>query len=137
VVDTGAGRAVHADELDDAVGGWIAHHDLDDVLHAFEAADAAAAPVYDVSDVMHDPQYEALGTIVNVSSYDFGWLRMRNVMFRLLGTPGEVRWAGRRVGQDDDTVYAELGLSAAQIDQLRTAGTIASPLPVAGISARP
>jgi crotonobetainyl-CoA:carnitine CoA-transferase CaiB-like acyl-CoA transferase len=128
---TGAGRAAHADELDEAVGSWIARFDLDEVMRQFEAAGAAAAPVYDVSDVMKDPQYEALGSIVSVPDDDFGRLRMQNVMFRLLSTPGTVQWAARRLGQDDDEVYAELGLSNAQIDRLRAAKIIhqKSPTP--------
>jgi crotonobetainyl-CoA:carnitine CoA-transferase CaiB-like acyl-CoA transferase len=124
---TGAGRAEHADELDDAVGDWIARRDLNDVLGAFEAANAAAAPVYDVADVMRDPQYAALGSIVNLRDDELGWLRMQNVMFRLLGTPGEVRWPGRQLGQDDDAVYGELGISESRIDDLRRAGVIGMP----------
>src|SRR5690606_16184028 len=38
---TGHQRAQHADELDDAVGSWIAARSTDDVVAAFEAAEAA------------------------------------------------------------------------------------------------
>ena len=38
----------HADELDEAVGGWIARHGRDEVVAAFEQAEAAVAPVYDI-----------------------------------------------------------------------------------------
>jgi crotonobetainyl-CoA:carnitine CoA-transferase CaiB-like acyl-CoA transferase len=93
-------------------------------MRQFEAAGAAAAPVYDVSDVMQAPQYEALGTIVNVPDDDFGLLRMQNVMFRLLATPGAIHWAAHRLGQDDDDVYTELGLSSAQIERLRASKVI-------------
>ena len=44
---TGAGRAEHADELDDAVGGWIVQRSRDEVIDAFDRAQAAVAPVYD------------------------------------------------------------------------------------------
>ncbi|WP_181791858.1 CaiB/BaiF CoA transferase family protein, partial [Streptomyces phytophilus] len=53
---TGAGRARHADELDEAVGGWIARHDAAAVVAAFDEAQASVAPVYDVRDVMADEQ---------------------------------------------------------------------------------
>src|SRR5262249_5247028 len=42
---TGAGRATHVDEIDGAVAAWIAERPRADVLSAFEAADAAIAPV--------------------------------------------------------------------------------------------
>src|SRR5205823_3724616 len=121
---TGEGRAAHVQELDEAVGGWIGQRDLNAVVDAFDAAGAAAAPVYDISDVMCDPQYAALGTLVDVPDDDLGELRMQNIIFRLLSTPGQVRWAGRRIGQDDDMVYADLGVSSDQLQDLRKAGVI-------------
>ena len=39
---TGQQRAQHADELDDAVGGWIAARSTAEVIAAFEAAEAAS-----------------------------------------------------------------------------------------------
>ena len=52
---TGHQRAQHADELDDAVGTWIAARPTAEVLAAFEAAEAAIGPVYDVRGVMDRP----------------------------------------------------------------------------------
>ncbi|MFJ6292766.1 CaiB/BaiF CoA transferase family protein [Streptomyces griseoviridis] len=121
---TGARRAAHADVLDAAVGGWIAARDRDEVLAAFEKADAAVAPVQDVRDVMTDPQYAALGTITTVDDPDLGPLRMQNVLFRLSATPGAIRWAGRPHGADTDTVLAALGLSAAEVAALREEGAV-------------
>nr|WP_051798643.1 CoA transferase [Streptomyces sp. NRRL S-337] len=121
---TGAGRARHADELDAAVGDWIARHDRDEVLSAFELAEAAIAPVYDVRDVLADPQYAALGSITEVPDDELGPLRMQNVLFRLSETPGAIRWAGRPHGADTDGVLAALGLDEAEISGLREAGAL-------------
>ncbi|MFE3826775.1 CaiB/BaiF CoA transferase family protein [Streptomyces sp. NPDC059092] len=121
---TGAGRAGHADTLDDAVGSWIARHTRDEALTAFERAEAAIAPVYDIRDVMTDPQYRALDTVTEVQDPELGPLRMQNVLFRLSETPGAIRWAGRPHGADTDTVLAELGLSAARIAGLRAEGAL-------------
>src|ERR687884_1233077 len=57
---SGAERAKHADELDAAVGGWIGEHDFAEVVRAFEEAEAAVAPIYDVVDILNDAQYQAL-----------------------------------------------------------------------------
>ncbi|MET3988219.1 CoA transferase [Streptomyces sp. PvR034] len=121
---TGSGRAAHAAVLDDAVGGWIARHKADEVVAAFEEAQAAVAPVYDVRDVLADPQYAALDTVTEVDDPDLGPLRMQNVLFRLSETPGAIRWAGRAHGADTEAVLAELGLSGAEIDVLRTEGAL-------------
>ncbi|MEU5094258.1 CoA transferase [Streptomyces sp. NPDC020996] len=121
---TGDGRARHADVLDRAVGGWIAGRTRDDVLAAFEKAEAAVAPVQDVREVMTDPQYAALGTITTVDDPDLGPLRMQNVLFRLSATPGAVRWAGRPHGADTETVLTELGLTPAEVAALRAEGAV-------------
>ncbi|MFG3493599.1 CaiB/BaiF CoA transferase family protein [Streptomyces sp. NPDC047928] len=120
----GTTRAEHADELDDAVGAWIARHTRDEAMAAFEKAEAAIAPVQDVRDVMEDPQYRALGTITEVADPELGPLRMQNVLFRLSGTPGAIRWPGRPHGADTDEVLGELGLSGAEIAALRAEGAV-------------
>ncbi|MFG2174656.1 CaiB/BaiF CoA transferase family protein [Streptomyces niveus] len=122
---TGSGRAEHADVLDEAVGAWIARHSREDAMAAFEKAEAAIAPVYDISDVMDDPQYRALDSVVEVPDPELGPIRMQNVLFRLSETPGAIRWAGRPHGADTDAVLTEmLGLSAPEIAALRTEGAL-------------
>ncbi len=121
---SGSGRASHADTIDEAVASWIAARDLVEVIAAFESAQAAVAPIYDVADAMADPQYQALGSFLSVPDEDLGSVTMQNVMFRLSDTPGSIRWAGRRLGQDNKTVYARLGLSDVDLKQLREAGVI-------------
>ncbi|KAB1145651.1 CoA transferase [Streptomyces luteolifulvus] len=121
---TGADRARHSDVLDEAVGAWIAERTREEVLAAFEKAEAAVAPIQDVRDVMTDPQYQALGTVTTVDDPELGPLRMQNVLFRLSATPGAIRWAGRPHGADTDTVLTELGLTPAELTALRTEGAL-------------
>ncbi|MFI6480941.1 CaiB/BaiF CoA transferase family protein [Nonomuraea sp. NPDC050663] len=121
----GADRARHADLLDAHVGGWIAERDLDEVVAAFERAQAAVAPIYDIRDVFDDPQYRALDTITTVDDAELGPLRMQNVLFRLSRTPGSIRWAGPPMGAHNDEVYgSRLGLDADEIARLREKGVI-------------
>ncbi|MFJ4683388.1 CaiB/BaiF CoA transferase family protein [Streptomyces sp. NPDC088789] len=121
---SGAERAQHADVLDGAVGSWIAERPRDEVLAAFEKAEAAVAPIQDVREVMTDPQYAALDTVTTVDDPDLGPLRMQNVLFRLSATPGAIRWAGRPHGADTDTVLTELGLTPAELADLRKEGAL-------------
>lgn len=119
---TGAGRAEHADLLDDVVGQWVSRHTRDEVVEAFERAEAAVAPIYDASDIVDDPQYQALGTIQTVDDPDLGALQMHNVLFRLSETPGAIRWSGRAHGADTADVLADLGFD--DVDGLRERGVI-------------
>ncbi|MGW0012351.1 CaiB/BaiF CoA transferase family protein [Streptomyces tendae] len=121
---TGADRARHTDVLDAAVGDWIARHTRADVLTAFEKAEAAIAPVQDVRDVMADPQYQALDTVTTVDDPELGPLRMQNVLFRLSATPGAIRWAGRPHGADTEEVLTGLGLTPADVKELREEGVV-------------
>lgn len=121
---TGDGRARHAGLLDEAVGRWIAARPREEVLAAFDKAEAAIAPVQDVREVMTDPQYQALSTITTVDDPELGPLRMQNVLFRLSATPGAIGWAGRPHGADTDAVLTELGLTAAEVAALRAEGAV-------------
>jgi crotonobetainyl-CoA:carnitine CoA-transferase CaiB-like acyl-CoA transferase len=118
-------RVRHGDQLDDIVGGWIRARDFDEVITAFEEAGAAIAPIYDIEQLMQDPQVEALDAVTTVEDEDLGRLRMQNLMFRLSETPGAIRFAGRRLGQDNEEVYGErLGLDRERIGELQAQGVI-------------
>lgn len=122
---SGAERAQHADVLDAYVGAWIGERGIDDVIVAFEEADAAVAPIYDIRQIMEDPQYAALGSIVSVEDPDLGVVKMQNVMFRMSDTPGEIRWAGRELGHDNLAVFRdELGMSEEQLEVLHEKGVM-------------
>jgi crotonobetainyl-CoA:carnitine CoA-transferase CaiB-like acyl-CoA transferase len=120
----GATRAEHADELDEYVGSWIAERDAADVIKAFEDAQAAVAPIYDVTDIFNDPQYQALDTITTVEDPQLGPVRMQNVLYRLSETPGSIQWTGRPLGADTRDVLAGAGLSTEEIDALAAAGIV-------------
>jgi crotonobetainyl-CoA:carnitine CoA-transferase CaiB-like acyl-CoA transferase len=116
---TGRGRAAHGEELDAAVSAWVASRNADEVTAAFEAAQAAVAPVYDVRDIATDPQFAALGTIARVNDPELGELAMQSLLFRLSATPGAIRWTGRQVGADTDAVLGEIGVSPDELARLR------------------
>lgn len=117
-------RAKHADILDEAVGSWILERPTAVVVEEFARAEAALAVVNDMSRVIVDEQYNAIGAIATVEDEDLGPIRMPNVMFRLSEQPGQIRHAGRGHGADTDTVLAELGLGAEELQQLRADGVI-------------
>jgi len=121
---SGAQRAEHADVLDDAVGSWIGARSRNEVVAAFEAAQAAVAPVYDITDVVSDPQYAALGSLTTVEDDELGPVLMQNVLFRLSATPGVIRSAGPRLGQHTAEVLAGYGVDDARLAELRRAGVV-------------
>ncbi len=121
---SGGERAKHADVLDEAVASWVARHDRDEVVLAFEEAQAAVAPIYDVRDVVADPQFQALGSLVRVPDPELGSVLMQNVLFRLSETPGRITSAGPALGQHTEEVLAEIGIDADQVAELRRQGAV-------------
>jgi crotonobetainyl-CoA:carnitine CoA-transferase CaiB-like acyl-CoA transferase len=121
---SGGERAKHADVLDEAVASWVARHDRDEVVRAFEEAQAAVAPIYDVRDVVADPQFQALGSLVRVPDPELGSVLMQNVLFRLSETPGRITGAGPALGQHTEQVLAEIGIDADQVAELRRQGAV-------------
>ena len=119
-----AERARRADMLDEMVGGWMAERDLEAVTREFEAAGAALAPIYDISQIVTDPQFRALGTFLRLPDDELGSVVVQNVIARLSQTPGHVRWPGRRVGEDNELVFGELGHGQAELERLRADGVI-------------
>ena len=74
---------------------FCASRTLDEVLMAFEEAQAAAAPIFDMADIAADPHYAARGAIVEVDG-----VPMQGLLARLSRTPGHIRWPGRALGSD-------------------------------------
>jgi crotonobetainyl-CoA:carnitine CoA-transferase CaiB-like acyl-CoA transferase len=123
--DSAGERSRHGDLLDDAVAKWIADRPLSEVTEQFQRAGAALAPIYDVQQLMNDPHVVARESITTIDDEDLGPIRMQNLIFRMLGTPGSIRFAGRRLGQDNEQFYREsLGITQEDIAALAAKGVL-------------
>ena len=121
---SGAERAKHADELDEAVGSWIAQRDRDEVVRQFEEAQAAVAPIYNAADVMADPQFAALGSIATLMDDELGPVKMQNILFRLSETPGRISSTGAPVGAHTEEVLGRYGVTPERLAELREKGIV-------------
>jgi crotonobetainyl-CoA:carnitine CoA-transferase CaiB-like acyl-CoA transferase len=117
-------RVAHVEELDEIIGAWMRRHSRDDVLAHLEAAEVAAAPVYDIPDIFADPHFAARESMTTVEDPDLGSIRLVNVVARLSQTPGRVRWTGPALGEHNQDVYGELGLTASELEELHELGVI-------------
>jgi crotonobetainyl-CoA:carnitine CoA-transferase CaiB-like acyl-CoA transferase len=116
-------RSRRSELLDGAVSQWIAARDFDEVVKAFEDAGAALAPIYDIEQLMDDPHVQFRDTVTTVHDEDLGPLQMQNLMVRLTGTPGAIRFPGRRLGQDNHALYRELlDIDGDELEHLRREG---------------
>ena len=82
-------------------------------------AEVPAARIYTVADIFADPHYAARGMLAKVPDEDLGSVTIPDVVPKLSATPGAIRHAGHRVGQDTRAVLAQLaGLSDDEINKL-------------------
>jgi len=118
-------RQVHGDEIDEVVARYVAGRPLADVMAVFEAAEVAAAPVYDARQLLDDEHLRARGTFVRVEDPDLGAVTVQASPARMSATPAGIDHLGRPLGADNDAVFGGLlGLDRARLDALRSAGTI-------------
>ncbi len=101
-------RLENVAELDRLIGDWMADHTRAEALAAFDEADATAAPVYDVPDILEDKQYQAREAAIEIEDPDLGPSHVQNVVPTLSETPGGVDHLGPALGAHNDTVYGGL-----------------------------
>jgi crotonobetainyl-CoA:carnitine CoA-transferase CaiB-like acyl-CoA transferase len=116
-------RVVHGSELDAAVTEAIGARTLDQNVTIIQQHKLTAGPVHTVADIEQDPHWRARPLTVDVPDNGRS-VRMHNVVPRLSATPGDIRWTGGALGQDNQTVYHELGVSCDEQKQLLSAGVI-------------
>lgn len=97
------GRVAKRDRIDARMAEWIGARTRDEVLAAFDGANAACAPVYTMTEVLADPHVRDRGAVETVEGTP-----MQGLVARLSATPGHLRWAGRPLGADTEAVLDEL-----------------------------
>ncbi|SDN30977.1 formyl-CoA transferase [Halogranum gelatinilyticum] len=123
--ETNAKRLENVDELDAIIQDWMDDHTREEVLEAFEEADATLAPVYNVEDILNDEHYAAREAFLSVEDEDLGEATVQNVFPKFSETPGEVRHLGPSLGAHNDDVYRErLGYDDEMLAELKEEGAI-------------
>lgn len=118
------GRAAQSEMLDAVISAWSSSLPIDDVLQALEQAEVPAGRIYNVADIVADPHYQAREMILDAQLPGGTNVKMPGIVPKLSETPGSVNWQGPALGQHTDSVLGNLGLTAADIAQLKTDGVV-------------
>ena len=120
-------RSRHDTDIDDIIARWTESHDLAELEEMLNAAAVPATRIFTMADIFRDAQYQARGMLAQAPDDDLGTVAMAAPVPRLSETPGGIRHAGKRIGQDTRRVLSEFaGLSAGELDRLESAGVIYS-----------
>jgi crotonobetainyl-CoA:carnitine CoA-transferase CaiB-like acyl-CoA transferase len=121
---TAEDREGHYKLLDAALREWCAANDAAAITAAAEAAMIPCGPVNSVADILTDPHMQER-SLRSVEDHRGQSLVMQEVVPRLAGSPGEIRWAGEDLGASNDEIYlGMLGLDRAEYKQLVASGVI-------------
>jgi crotonobetainyl-CoA:carnitine CoA-transferase CaiB-like acyl-CoA transferase len=120
-------RGQNSEALDAIIGDWTGRHTVEEIESILiDKAEVPAARVYTIADIFRDAHFKARNMLKEVADQDIGNVKLANVVPKLSGSPGEIRWSGRRIGQDTRHVLKTLGgYSNDAIDKLAASGAIA------------
>ena len=103
----------------DEIEKIIKTRDRDDWYERLVKADVCVGKVYDVEEMVQDPQINHRQMIVDVEHPTHGRVRQFGVAIKLSETPGSVRSAAPLSGEHTDVVLKDLGFGAEEIAGLR------------------
>ncbi len=118
------GRVAQVERIDGAIGDWTARHDVAQVLDTLTAAQVPAGRIYNARDIAEDPHYRARGMLQAVESADGLTVEVPGVIPKLSATPGGIVRRAPTLGEDTEAVLREVGVTPAQLAQLRERGVI-------------
>ncbi len=97
------GRMANREVLDHLMSTWCASRTRDEVVKILTDAEAAVGPVFTMADIANDPHYSARHLIPDVDS-----LPMQGLIAELSKTPGVLKWVGRSLDQDSESIRQKL-----------------------------
>lgn len=93
-------------------------------MELFEKHGVPAGPLYFIEELFNHPQTLANGLQVELDHPLLGPLKMVGPAFQMSETPLEAAVPSPMLGEHNDEVLAEAGLTPEQVDQLRAAGVV-------------
>jgi crotonobetainyl-CoA:carnitine CoA-transferase CaiB-like acyl-CoA transferase len=123
---TAAARQTHQRELNEIVFAWARGKTRRELWEGLRDLGFFGGPVLSLGEVMEDPHIKARGAFVEMEHPTAGSLTFLAPWIRLSDTPSAIHDVPPLVGQHTDEVLGEvLGLSAAEIAELRAAKAVA------------
>ena len=118
------GRATNRAALADEINAVLASRPSLEWVESLNAAGVPCGPIHAMDEVFADAQVRHLNAAVAVEHPTLGTLNILNQAITLSRTPGAVVTATPERGEHSDEILGEIGLSAAEVADLRASGAI-------------
>ncbi|HET7342131.1 MAG TPA: CaiB/BaiF CoA-transferase family protein [Methylomirabilota bacterium] len=114
-------RAANAEEsaAREAIEAIIKTRDRDDWYEFLVKRDVCVGKVYDVEEMVKDPQINHRQMIVDVEHPTHGRVRQFGIAIKMSETPGTIRSAAPLTGEHTEAILKDLGVGADEIAALR------------------
>lgn len=117
-------RAAEIDVVDERIEAWTKTKAREDVATVLTDAGVPAAPVRKYEEVLHDPHLEDRGMIQEIDHPEFGSIRVPGLPLKLGSSESPQIRPASGLGEDNESVFADLGLTAEEIRELEADGVI-------------
>ncbi len=119
-------RARHRQQLHRSIAEWVAPRTRDEVVRALgpDGVDIPCAPVSSPEELIEDPQLRSRGMIERHAHATLGEVVFHGNPLKLSGALPRARALAPALGEDNASVYGELGLEAPDLEGLSREGVI-------------
>jgi len=121
---TNSKRLENNDETNEIVGAWIATKERKDLLEQLDQFGVPVSPVMSIEDIFNDEQYKARENIVQVNHPRLGTIKVPGIIPKFEKTPGSIRSIAPDLGENNEEILTDIGLTVDEIVQLRTKNVI-------------
>jgi crotonobetainyl-CoA:carnitine CoA-transferase CaiB-like acyl-CoA transferase len=116
---TNPNRCLNANEIDQGIAQWFACNTFTTISKIFDESAIPYTKVYDILDVLNDPQVIARKGIIDLLDDDLGTIPAPCRVPRVPGILDTSIKTGPNTGEDNLSFYKELGLSENEIAELQ------------------
>lgn len=119
-----AARMARKDEVVKIVEDWTSRHTIGQALDALETGKVPAAPMLTVDQAMKEPHLLERGTVRTVHDPVFGAFQVPGMPLRFSAFPLRDPGMAPFLGQHNEEILGEIGVSAARVKALTEAGVL-------------
>jgi len=114
------------EQLNAIVGEWYLSMTEEEVLDVCRREGITAGPIPTMGDISRDEHYKERQTVVEMEDPVTGvMIKIPNVVFRMMGSPGKIRFPGLPHGSANEVIYGDLlGYSDEEIRKFREENSI-------------